>query len=224
MIVLLRAVLLYILIVFSLRIMGKRQIGQLQPSELVVTILVSNIASIPIENPDTPMLTGIIPIITLVSFDLIVSMISLRSKKFRTLISGKPIVIIKDGKIDQKALKTLRYSIDDLTESLRGSGIFDIDEVAFAVIETTGTISFLQKFNYQTVTAEMLDLKGRQPNPPVVIISDGELLKEALPLYNLTEKWVLSVLKSKNLRIDEIFIMTADSDKKVNIIKKEGIN
>ncbi len=224
MIVLLRAVLLYILIVFSLRIMGKRQIGQLQPSELVVTILVSNIASIPIENPDTPMLTGIIPIITLVSFDLIVSMISLRSKKFRTLISGKPIVIIKDGKIDQKALKTLRYSIDDLTESLRGSGIFDIDEVAFAVIETTGTISFLQKFNYQTATAEMLDLKGRQPNPPVVIISDGELLKEALPLYNLTEKWVLSVLKSKNLRIDEIFIMTADSDKKVNIIKKEGIN
>jgi len=221
MIILLRAVILYLLIVFSLRLMGKRQLGELQPSELVITILISNIASIPIEDPSIPMSTGIIPILVLVGFELIVSNISLHSKKFRKLISGKPVVIIKDGKIDIKAMRKLRFSIDDLMESLRGNGIFDVNEVLYAVVETTGSVSVLQKFPYRPATAETLKIKGESTFPPLVVISDGVIMQNALATLNLTEKWLFSILKTEKLDTKEIFIMTADKQKSYKIYKKE---
>ena len=112
MIVLIRAVLLYLLIIFCMRLMGKRQLGELQPSELVITILISNIASLPIEDNSIPMIMGIVPIVVLSGFELITSNISLKSKKFRTLVSGKPVIIVRNGEIDQKAMKDLRFSID----------------------------------------------------------------------------------------------------------------
>ena len=221
MIVLFRAVILYLLIVFSLRLMGKRQLGELQPSELVITILISNIASIPIEDASTPMATGAIPILVLVGFELIVSTISLHSKKFRSFISGKPVVIIKDGAIDQKAMKKLRFSIDDLMESLRGNNIFDVKEVSYAIVETTGSMSVMQKFNYKTVTAEMLKIKGKEPEPPIIIISDGKVIKDMLDHYNLTEVWLYNTLKANHIKKEEVFLMTSDKNGNYNIIKKE---
>ena len=140
-IVFFRVLLIYALIIVSLRLMGKRQIGQLQPSELVVTILVSNIATMAIEDNNVPLVSGIIPILTLVSFDVIISALTLRYKKMRRLVSGTPRVIIRDGKIDQQQLKELRFTIDDMMEELRGKDIFDIRDVAFAIVETTGTLS-----------------------------------------------------------------------------------
>ena len=119
-IVFIRAILLYLLIIFCLRLMGKRQLGELQPSELVITILISNIASLPIEDNSIPMIMGVVPIVVLVGFELIISSISLRSKRFRTLVSGKPMIIVRNGQIDQSAMKKLRFSIDDLMETLRG--------------------------------------------------------------------------------------------------------
>ena len=158
-IVFFRVLLIYALIIVSLRLMGKRQIGQLQPSELVVTILVSNIATMAIEDNNVPLVSGIIPILTLVSFDVIISALTLRYKKMRRLVSGTPRVIIRDGKIDQQQLKELRFTIDDMREELRGKDIFDIRDVAFAIVETTGTLSVYPKFQAQPVTAEMLKLK-----------------------------------------------------------------
>ncbi len=221
MIILLRAIILYLLIVFSLRLMGKRQLGELQPSELVITILISNIAATPIENRTIPMSTGIIPILVLVAFELIVSNISLHSKKFRKLISGKPVVIIKDGKIDIKAMKQLRFSIDDLMESLRGNGIFDVNEVSYAVVETTGSVSVYQKFPYRPATAETLKIKGESTFPPQIVISDGAVMTDALITLNLTEKWLFSILKTEKLESKDIFIMTADRQKNYKIFKKE---
>ena len=221
MIILLRAVILYLLIVFSLRLMGKRQLGELQPSELVITILISNIASIPIEDPSIPMSTGIIPILVLVGFELIVSSISLHSKRFRSLISGKPVVIIKNGKIDIAAMKKLRFSIDDLMESLRGNNIFDPGDVLYAVVETTGSVSVFEKFDAQTITPKILKIKGESIMPPLIVISDGDIMETALSELKLDKKWLFSILKTEKLEAKDIFIMTADKQKNYKIFKKE---
>ena len=133
-IMVIRTFILYIVVIFSVRFMGKRQIGQMQPTELVITILISNIATISLENTDAPLTTGIVPILFLISFEVIMSVITLRYQKFRYLVSGTPQIIIKNGTLDQKKLKALRMSVDDLLESLREMNIFDISEVQFAVI------------------------------------------------------------------------------------------
>ena len=133
----LRTLILYIVVIFGMRIMGKRQLGQLQPSELVITILISNIATLPIENSDVPLILGIIPILTLMCFEVILSVLTLKSIRFRRLIWGNTKILIQDGKIKQQELADLRYSVYDLMEQLRTNGIFDLREVEFALTETT---------------------------------------------------------------------------------------
>ena len=218
MIVLIRAVLLYLLIIFCMRLMGKRQLGELQPSELVITILISNIASLPIEDNSIPMIMGIVPIVVLSGFELITSNISLKSKKFRTLVSGKPVIIVRHGEIDQKAMKGLRFSIDDLMESLRGKSVFDIRDVQYAIVEPTGQVSGFQKHDAQTVTAKMLDVKGSDTDPPAVIISDGQKIPAAMEAYSIPEPWLQSVLREKKLRVEDVFLMTADRNRQYYIV------
>ena len=216
-----RAMLLYALVMFSLRLMGKRQLGELQPAELVITILISNIASLPIEDTNIPMALGMIPVLVLVAFEILVSNISLQSKRFRSFISGKPIVVIHDGKVDQKELRKLRFSIDDLMESLRQNNIFDIRDVEYAVVETNGQVSVLQKFNAQTVTPKMLKLTGKDKTPPAVVISDGQLIKSALAAYELSEEWVMSILAARQKELADIFLMTTDKSGDYYIVEKE---
>lgn len=216
-----RAILLYILIIFALRLMGKRQLGELQPTELVIAILISNIASLPIEDPDMPMIIGAIPIFVLVGFEILISNISLRSNKFRRFISGNPVVIISDGKILQKALTELRFSIQDLIESLREQGIFSIEDVHFAIVETTGQISVLQKFQKQAVTPEVLQINGNTSDPPILLISNGALIPTALNKYNISNQWLENTLQKQNLSINDIFLMTVDRDLKYYIVQKE---
>ena len=186
-IVFIRVLIIYALIILSLRLMGKRQIGQLQPSELVVTILVSNIATMAIEDSNVPLIGGIIPILTLVSFDVLISAMTLRYKKMRRIVSGTPRVIIRDGKIDQKQLKELRFTIDDMMEELRGKDIFDVRDVAFAIVETTGSLSVYPKFTAQPATAGMLNLQAPPgaDAPPVVLIADGVVID--LSLIHISE-------------------------------------
>ncbi|MDD6031995.1 MAG: DUF421 domain-containing protein [Oscillospiraceae bacterium] len=221
MIVFFRAILLYLLIIFSMRLMGKRQLGELQPSELVATILISNIASLPIEDTAIPMATGAIPIIVLAGFEMILSSIALHCKPLRTLLSGRPVVLIKDGKLDQKAMKKMRFSIDDLLESLRGSGVFDLKDIWYAVVETNGKINVMQRFPAKTVTAEMSGLKGSDTAPPVVIISDGKILRKALPIYGITEQWIAATLRQEKISLQEVFLMTADENRQYLIVPRE---
>ncbi len=221
-IIAIRAFLLYILIIFSLRLMGKRQLGELQPSELVVTILVSNIATLPIENPEIPMIMGVVPIITLVCIDVLISWIMLKSQGFRKIVSGSPRIIIRDGKVDQNELKNLRFTIDDLMEALHELSIFDVREVQYAIVETNGKVNIYQKHDARTVTAEMLNLKMPSVNPPVVIISDGHLLDEGLASCSLSEKWLANILAQKQVRVSEVFLMTADSNGDYFLLPKEN--
>lgn len=215
-----RAIFLYILIMFSIRLMGKRQLGELQPSELVITILISNIASLPIEDTNIPMILGVIPVLILVSFDILISNISLKSKGFRSFISGSPMIIIHDGMIDQKQLRKLRFSIDDLMESLRQSGIFDLQEVEYAIVETTGKVSVLQKCDTQSVTPKMLHIECESKAPPVVIISDGKLVESALDAYHIKKSWVYQMIATQKCTLNTVFLMTCNKDLDYYIVKK----
>lgn len=152
-----RTFILYIIVIFSVRFMGKRQIGQMQPTELVITMFISNIATMALEDQDIPLITGIVPVLFLVSIDVIISVFTMKYSGFRKFISGSPQIVINKGVLDREKLKTLRMSQDDLTEALRGIDIFSIDEVQFAVVETNGQISAYQKEPYRAV--EKRDLK-----------------------------------------------------------------
>lgn len=219
-IVFIRATLLYGLIMFCIRLMGKRQLGELQPSELVITILLSNIASLPIEDTSIPLILGAVPLLVLVGCELFTSYISLKSKKFRSFVSGSPVIVIREGVIDQEELRKLRFSIDDLMEIVRQSSIFDIRDVEYAIVETTGKISILPKFKAQSVTADMLNLKSEEDIPPIVIISDGELLESAVRACDIEREWVFKTVAEHNLAIKEVFLMTCDNTKDYYIVEK----
>lgn len=220
-IVLIRAVFLYIVITFSLRLMGKRQLGELQPSELVVTILISNIAAIPVEDSSIPMIVGIVPILTLVCLDVIMSGIMLKSNFVRKLMIGSPRIIISDGEILQKEMKRLRYTVDDLMEAMREQQIFDISQVHYAIVETTGKINFLLKKDYQPAEKQDVNCGGSTQNPPSVIVRDGVSDKQQLRLLDLSEQWLKKTLQAKGLREKNVFLMTADRNGKATIIEKE---
>ncbi len=220
-IVLIRAIILYVVIAFSLRLMGKRQLGELQPSELVVTILISNIAAIPVEDSSIPMIMGIVPILTLVCLDVIISSIMLRFAKFRKFVIGSPKVIISNGQILQKEMKKLRYTVDDLMEALRSQQIFDISQVNYAIVETTGKISFLLKKDYQTAEKKDVSAGGSPTDPPSVIIRDGLIDRDRLNDLNLKEKWLSKILQENHTNEHSVFLMTADEGGSYTIIKKE---
>ncbi len=220
-IVLIRAVILYVLIAFSLRLMGKRQLGELQPSELVVTILISNIAAIPVEDSSVPMIMGIVPILTLVCLDVIVSAVMLKSTKFRKFVIGSPKVIISHGKILQKEMKALRYTVDDLIEAMRGQQIFDISEVNYAIVETTGKISFMLKKDFQHAEKQDVSAGGSPSDPPSIIIRDGMVDYDRLSHLNLKEQWLSKILAEQHTDENNVFLMTADDGGNYTIIKKE---
>lgn len=220
-IVFFRAVLLYIIIVFSMRLMGKRQLGELQPSELVVTILMSNIATLPVEDINIPMIMGIVPIFTLVCLDVFLSHLTMKSRKLRRIFSGTPKIIISNGKIDQRVLKDLRFTADDLMESLRSVQIFDINEVQLAVVETTGKISVCQKKDFMPLTVGDVKSDSKNFDPPQLIVDDGEIAYKALNFLGLEKKWLDMILEKEQISSKDIFIMTADKDKNYTIIKRE---
>ena len=208
-VVLFRTILLYILIIFSLRVMGKRQLGELQPSEFVITILISNIAPLPIEDTNVPLLCGAIPILTLMCFEVFISTLILKSKTARKVISGNPRVLIRDGKVDQQEMQNLRFSVDDLLEQLRTNNVFDIQDVAFAIVETTGKLSVYQRFEARNVTPQMLNLQspGEDALLPVAVISDGEVVEDSLRFCNLKPEWLHKVLSENGYQ--PVVIMAA---------------
>ncbi len=218
-----RTLVLYIIIVIGLRLMGKRQLGELQPTELVITILISNIATLPIEETSVPLIAGVTPILLLVCFEIFTSMISLKSRTARKLISGNPVPVIRNGKIEQKKMADLRFSVDDLMEELRGAGIFDIRDVDYAVVETNGKLSVYQNFQSRNLSAKAMNLPTPTDDcqPPAVVISDGELIPEGLKTCNLRADWLEKRLKENNLAVKDVFLMLCDSNAEYLLVPKE---
>jgi uncharacterized membrane protein YcaP (DUF421 family) len=219
-VIFIRAVILYLILIFAVRLMGKRQIGELQPTELAITILISNLATLPIEDPGDPLMVGIIPILVLAGLDVLMSLLQFKSRGVRKLMCGKPAVIIRDGVIDQAKMKELRFSIDDLTSSLRIQGIFNIDEVQYAVVETTGAVSVYQKYKNQPATNESVNSTGKDINPPCNIIDSGKIIVEGLTEAQLELSELERVLKRENITLDRVYMMTASKDGEYVIIRK----
>lgn len=201
--------------------MGKRQISELQTSELVVTLLMSNIASIPMQDTDQSMLSGVIPIMVLLVFEIVISYLMMKQTKIRQLICGKPVVVINNGVLDQNAMKELRISTEDLYEQIRQKDVFNIEDIAYAVLETNGTMSILKKSAKETVCAEQLNLKTQDKGMQTVIISDGELAHSSMQFCGVDRKWINIVLDKEHLPLKDVFIMTCNQQKEYQIIPKE---
>lgn len=222
-IILIRAAILYTVVIFSIRLMGKRQLGEIQPSELAITILISNIATLSLEDIGIPLLRGILPILALVCFEVLSSWASLRFVGFRRLVSGSPKIIIREGNLDQEMLRSLRFSVDDLMTALRANGVFRITDVQFAIVETNGSVSVYQKQAVQPAEKQDVHVRKQDNDPPQVIAAEGKLRQKALAAAGKNESWLNAVLAKQNITVEDIYLMTADKDNSVYIIpKKEG--
>ena len=218
-----RTLILFLVVSVALRFMGKRQIGELQPSELATTIMISNIAAIPIENNGSPMINGVLSIALLACIEVLLSAAMLKSQKLRAISLGHTRCIIRDGKVIEKELRALRWSLDDLMKMLRSNGIFDIDEVLFAFVETNGSLSTYQKFYDRAATNGTIGKKPPKDDaPPVLVINDGIIDKNALGYCGLSEVWLNDLLKEKGLKIADVFFLSCDRAKNYHIVKKEN--
>ena len=217
-----RTIIIYLIVIFALRVMGKRQLGELQPSELVVTIMVSNVATMSIEDIGLPLLGTIIPIFSLVGCEVIMSHLIIKSNLIQRIVSGSPRIVINEGKVDQKELKNLRWTIEDLLEQLRTKNIFSVEEVSLAVVETSGNISVCQKFSFRPLTPDTVGKKTGEDMPPILLISDGSVVKDALTYCGIDMKWIGKTLKNNNLVLENVFMMTCDRSLKYKITAKEN--
>ena len=219
-ITIIRTTLLYVLIIIAVRFMGKRQIGDLQTTELVVTMLLSDIASLAVENSSKPLMGGVIPMAVLVVCEIFLSGAMIKNSKLRRAVCGRPIIVINDGKIEQGELKRLRMSVEDLSESLRQQNIFSFDDVLFAIVETNGQLSVMKKPNKENPTMDDFNLKAEDKGIEAVVISDGALSRFSMQLCDVNEEFIKSVLIKENLSQDEVFIMTINRNKEYTIIKR----
>lgn len=218
---LVRATILYLTIIFLIRLMGKRQIGELQPSELVITILLSEIASIPMQDNTVPILNSVVALFALVAYEIFSSVLGLKSYKLRSFIQGHPVIVIRNGIIDLKALKKLRMSVNDLLSALRQKDVFDISQISYAIFETNGKISVLLKPEYRNTTASDIGLSPADNGMPFAVICDGKILEDGVKesVFDISE--IKKLALSSKIPIEKILIMGVDSNGIAYISKKE---
>lgn len=206
-----------------MRIMGKRQIGELQPSELVVAIMISDLATVPVSDIAIPLLSGVIPIMTLIIFEVTISFLTLKSEKARNIITGKPTYLIKDGIIAEKQMRNMRYNIEDLLEELRLKDCPNIADVHTAILETNGELSVVLKSDKRSVTPKDLKIKPNQESVPLVLISDGKIRFEHLRELNKDIKWLEKKLADRNIKsTKDVFLFSIDSDGIITMQIKDG--
>ena len=219
-----RTVILYLLLIVGLRLTGKRQIGELEPIELVLTMLLSDLASVPMQDFGIPLVNGVIPIITLLAMSMLLSCLSLRSVRFRTLICGEPALIIRDGQLQQAAMRHNRLTLDELFEELRTQGVTDIRDVKYAVLETGGQLSVLLRTAAQPATPRQMDLRCEDDVfLPTVIINDGRLLRDNLRRAGRDEAWLHKQLREKGVHTPtQIFLLSVDEQGETICIVKDA--
>lgn len=200
--------------------MGKRQIGDMQPNELVITLLISEIAAIPLQDTSQPILNGIMAIFMLVILEIVMSVLAMKNQYIRKIMSGKSIVVIKNGVIDQHAMKNVRMTVLDLIELLRRQNVFDISTVAYAVLEVNGNLSVLLKSSEQPATIADLKIEATEKALPLPIVSDGKILEETLKALEIEKSTVNKILKKQNTAVKDVFLMTIDRNQKYSIVKK----
>ncbi len=220
--VIVRTVLMYIFVTIGVRLMGKRQIGDMQPTELVVTLLISEIAAIPLQDTTQPVSIGLIAIFMLVLLEILASVIILKNLRLRRVFTGKAIAIIKNGKIDQKAMRNVRMTVFDLVEMLRMQGIFNLDEIESAILEVNGSLSVRQKPGSMPLTPQQVGINTNDGGIPMTVISDGTIVDSSLKFLNKTRDDLSLILKKQQLSESNIFLMTLNSSGECIIIEKDS--
>ncbi len=220
---LIRTVLIYIFLISVMRLMGKRQLGELEVSELVSTILLSDIASLPITDQSIPLIYAILPIITITAFEVTMSLLLTKLRFFKNILSARPSVLIRKGRIDQKEMLKNRISIDELFSELRQQGVSDISEVEYAIIEQNGKMTVLPKRLHSQPTFEDLGLSPKERGICHILISDGRIDRHGLKSTNKTEVWLTKTLRKHDTTLGEVFLMTLDDSGKSNIIKRSDL-
>ena len=216
-----RAVILYVLLVAVIRMMGKRQVGQMEPSEFVVTMMVADFAAIPLEKADIPLFTGVIPILTVLGMELVLSGLSMSSVRFRKFVCGKPVILIENGHILQDNLRRTRVTMDELTGHLREKDVLDLESVQYAILETNGNLSVFPYVKNTPASAQDAGISVQEQYLPVTIISDGKLEKENLALTGRNEVWLQKELKKQKARMKDTWLLTVDKAGKVFFCRKE---
>ena len=215
-----RAIILYIIVLIVMRAMGKREIGQLQPFELAISIMIADLASIPMTEIGIPITNGIIPIFGLLVMHLMISYINLKSVKLREIICGKPRILIYRGKIDEKALKKERFTINELQERLRGNNVINLGDVEYAILETNGEITVILKPEKRGVIVEDLDIQPVYEGITYDLIVDGKIMYDNLQKLGKDYKWLKSQLKRFNMLPQETLIATIDGKNEIFCQKK----
>lgn len=207
-----RTIVLYCVLIAVIRLMGKRQIGEMEPSEFVVTMLLADLASVPMQDTGIPLLSGLIPIVTVLSLELLLTALSMRSLTARKILCGKPVILMENGKILQQNLKKTRLTLDELTELLRNEGYLDLSEVQYAILETNGKLSIFPYAAHKPPSAEVLGVVVRPLSLPVTIISDGRILWENILVAGRDKAWLDETLREYGCTADMVYLLTASED------------
>ena len=217
-----RTILLYTVLILGIRLMGKRQIGQMEASEFVVTMLVANLASIPMQDGGIPLFSGLVPILTVLGMELVLSGLIMRSTKVRKLLCGKPVILMENGRILQENLRKTRVTLDELTSHLREKDVLDLRSVQYAILETDGNLSVFPFPKDRPAAAGEAGIRVREQSLPVTIITDGYFSPENLAKARRDKKWLQSTLEAHRAEISTTFLLTVDSKGHVVWVGKEG--
>ena len=205
-----RAAFLYLFLIITMRLMGKRQVGQMEPSEVVVAMLMADLASIPMDDPSIPLYQGIVPLVAVLVTELALSRLSEGSVGIRKVLCGKPVILIENGRIMQKNLKKTRITADELAGHLRIKDVLDITTVQYAILETNGELSVFLWPKDRPATAKEAGIKADAESLPVTLIENGRLLAANLTISGKDEKWLRQILKSHNATVEQTFLLTID--------------
>ena len=216
-----RTILLYLVLIFSVRLMGKRQIGQMEASEFVVTMLVANLASIPMQDGGIPLFSGLVPILTVLGLELVLSGLILRSVRIRKLLCGKPVILIENGKILRENLRRTRITLDELVGHLRQKDVLDLEAVQFAILETDGNLSVFPYPGERPATAGEAGISPKPQFLPITIIEDGRICPENLSLAGKDRDWLHRVLNARGTTMEETLLLTLDAGEHILWIRKE---
>lgn len=217
-----RTIILYVLIIVGVRLMGKRQVGELEPSELVLSLLLADLAAVPMQDFGIPLLTGVIPILTLLSLTMAVSVLTMKSIRVRKLVCGQPSIVVKNGVPDQLQMRKNRFTVDELLEDLRMNGFTDLKQVRYAILETNGQLSVIPYAKYQPATCLQLDVTSRDAGLSTVLISDGRLMEENLAACGYENRWLQQQFSRFGVTsCDQVFLMTVDELGAVTLCPKE---
>ena len=219
---LIRTIILYIFIIIGIRLMGKRQVGELEPSELVLSLIIADLASVPMQDYGIPLLTGILPILALLAMTMILSVLTMKSVRFRALMCGRPSIVIRDGLVDQREMARNRLTIDELLEELRAKGYTDPATVKYAILETNGQLSVLPYANQKPPTAQQLQVLAEESGLPLVVISDGRLLEHNLRALGRDRKWLDQRLEERGCSgLEAVFLLLVDQTGSIYLARKD---